>query len=128
MMRPLFRATTMSRAAEFFLRHPENLLLVKREGDGGVLVCATADNLTTEQKEAFVRYLCTEGFGSGDFESLDECHERIPDPGFQPVRWIIDASWPEVDPVYARHLQRLCWCAAGTMMIWLVLMVVLVWC
>ena len=128
MMRPLFRVTTMSRAAEFFVRHPENLLLVKREGAGGMLVCATADNLTMEQKEAFVRYLCAEGFGSGDFESLDGIHERAPDPEVRPVRWIVDSSWPEVDPVYARHLQRLCWCAAGTTVVWLALTVVLVWC
>ena len=127
-MQPLFRAPRTSRAAEFFLRHPENLLQVKRERDGGVLVCATADNLTVEQQEAFVRYLGAEGFMSGAFEPVGWFRGRNPDPEVQPVRWIVDPSWPEIDLVYARHLQRLCWCAAGTTMAWLALMVVLVCC
>ena len=62
MRRPLFHRQTTVGAAEFRLRHPGNLLLVKKERDGGVLICAKEDNLSAEQRAAFVRYLQVEGF------------------------------------------------------------------
>ena len=128
-MRPLFRKRAKEGTAEFHLCHPENLLLVRRKRDGGVLVCATADNLSTEQQSAFIRYLSEEGFVSGALiepsgwllESSLDCEEW-------PVRWIIDPTWPEIDPVYARHIQRLCWYVAGTTMVWLALIAALVCC
>ncbi len=111
-MQPLFRKRTTGTAAEFYLRRPENLLLVKRERDGGVLICATADNLSEVQRAAFVRYLNEEGFVLAALELS--------------VRWIVDSTWPQVDPVYLRHLQRLCWCLAGTMVVCLALVAALV--
>ena len=128
-MRPLFRQRRTNRTAEFRLRRPENRLLVKGEGDGSVLICATADNLSVEQQTAFVRYLGEEGFMSGAwFEATDRPVEWSSDHEGRPVRWVIDPAWPEPDPVYARHLQRLCWYATGTMMVWLALLAVLVCC
>lgn len=91
-----------------------------------MLICATADNLTPEQKEAFIQYLFREGFMDGDFNALDRFHARVLDRERQPVRWIVDPSWPEIDPVYALHIQRLCWYTAGTVMVWFTLMAVLV--
>ncbi len=126
MMRPLFRKPIAGETAEFYLRQPENLLLVKRERDGGVLICATADNLTSEQREAFVRYLSTEGFAPGAAGTLGWFHESTPDREESQVRWIVDPSWPTIDPSYVRHLRRLCWYTAGTMLVWLALIVALV--
>ena len=127
-MRPLFRQTPAGGTAEFYLRQPANLLLVKRERDGGVLICATADNLSTEQQEAFVRYLCAEGFASGAAGKSGWLREWCSDRETPPVRWIVDPSWPEADPAFTRHLQRLCWYMAGTLVVWLSLMAVLVCC
>ena len=79
MMRPRFRKQTTGGTAEFYLRHPENLLLVKRERDGGTLVCATTDNLTTEQREAFVSYLTSEGFVPISVEVSEWLPQRFPD-------------------------------------------------
>lgn len=116
-MRPLLHKGPTRRTTEFYLRSPENLLLVKEEREGGVLVCSTADNLSTEQRMAFVCYLCVEGFVSGVCESADWCLESFPTREIQPVRWIIDPSWPLPDPVYVKYLPRLCGCIAGTMMV-----------
>ena len=126
MMRLLFRNPKASGTAEFLLRHPSNLLLVKRDREGRVLICATADNLTAVQQEAFVHYLCLEGFVSTVPDPLNGFHEQISDWKEQPVRWIVDPSWPEVDPVYVRHLRRLCWYTAGTMVVWVAVIVTLV--
>ena len=126
MTRPLFHKPKTSGTAEFLLRQPENLLLVKREKDGGVLICATADNLTAAQQEAFFHYLCVEGFVSMVSEPRDGFHACIRDWKEQPVRWIVDPSWPEVDPVYAGHLQRLCWYTAGTMVVWVAVVLAMV--
>ncbi len=123
---PFRDSTTACRTAEFYLRHPETLLLVQGVEEGRVLICATTDNLTPEQQEAFVQYLCAEGFMVGDPEPFDRFHERVLNREGQPVRWIVDPSWPEVDPAYTLHIQRLCWCTAGIMMVWLTLMAVLV--
>ena len=127
-MKPLLRKPKTRGAAEFHLRHPENLLLVRGTEEGGVLICATADNLTPQQREAFVRYLGVEGFVAGDAEPPDRFHERLFNGEGQPVRWIVDPSWPEVDPAYALHIRRLCWYAAGTVMVWCTLLAVLVCC
>lgn len=119
--RPLARAT-----AEFYLRRPGNFLLVQGTREGEILVCATADNLTPEQREAFVRYLGAEGFMAGDPAPPGPFHERVLGQEGLRVRWRVDPSWPAVDPSYAWHLRRLCWCTAGTTMVWLALMAVLV--
>ena len=128
MIRPLLRRRTTSGTAEFYLRHPENRLLVNRERDGGVLVCATADNLDREQQAAFVHYLNAEGFAPCELAPSDRLHERLPGLEEPTVRWIVDPSWPEVDAVYARHLQRLCWYLMGAMMVCLELVIALVCC
>ena len=128
MIRPLLRRRTTKGTAEFLLRRPENLLLVKEERNGGLLICATADNLGAEHKEAFVRYLQMEGFVSGVFASSDWFQERVADWRGSAVRWIVDSSWSKADPVYARHVQRLCWCLAGITVAWLALVIALVCC
>ena len=126
--RPLLRQRAKDGEAEFRLCRPENRLLVKREKDGGVLICATADNLSAEQKEAFILYLCAEGFASAEAGGSAWLRELGPGSEGQAVRWIVDPSWPEPDPVYTRHLQRLCWLIVGTVMAWLVLVAAVVCC
>ena len=127
-MHPLFRPPSKGGTAEFYLRHPRNLLLVKREGSGGVLICATADNLSAEQKEAFVSYLRAEGFAPDEAGGSAWFRELILELERQNVRWIVDPFWPEPDPVYTRHLQRLCWLIVGTVLAWLVLVAAVVCC
>ena len=56
------RTVTTPEMAEFYRCSPENLLLVRGTRTGGVLICATADNLSPAQREAFIRYLWVEGF------------------------------------------------------------------
>lgn len=102
---------TARRTAEFSLRCPENLLLVQRT-ESALLIYATANNLTLEQRAAFIRYLRAEGFVGGDFTQWSHSDKPIMTPGVQPVRWVIDPCWPEVDPAYALHIQRLCWYTA----------------
>ncbi len=114
---PFRQSTTTRGAAESYLYQLKNLLLVRGEGDGKVIICALANNLTPEQQDASIRYLCAEGFLAGDLEPLGRFHERMLDLEEQPVRWIIDPSWPSIDPSYALHIKRLCWYTAGTMMI-----------
>ena len=125
-MHSLSRQPSKDGTAEFYLHHPENFLLVKRERSGGLLICATADNLTAESKEAFILYLCAEGFASDGPERSEWLREARLDTEGQAVRWIVDPSWPEADPVYTQHLRRLCWLIVGTVMIWLALMVAMV--
>ena len=72
-----FRKTNARGAAEAFLRYPENLLLVQGVGEGRVLIYATGNNLTLEQKEAFIRYLSVEGFISSDPEPPSRFHRLI---------------------------------------------------
>ncbi len=90
-----------------------------------MLICATANNLTPAQRKAFIRYLGAEGF-MANLETPCRFHEQILDQEGQALRWRVDPSWPKVDPAYAWHVRRLCWCLAGTMMIWLTLMAALV--
>ena len=125
-MKPSFLRPVARRAAGFYFPRPGNLLLVHGAREGKISVYATTDNLNQEQQEAFIQYLCAEDFVSGDDKPSDGFHGRGLDPEKPPVRWIVDPSWPAADAAYALHVQRLCWCVAGTMMVWLVLMVVLV--
>ncbi len=125
-MKLSFRKSFARGAAEFFLHNPENFLLVQGTGTGGMLIRATADNLTPAQREIFIQYLCAEGFIDGNCESPSRFHERIQNETQQPVRWIVDPFWPVVDPAYALHIRRLRWWIAGTMMVWLALMALLV--
>ena len=122
-----FRKPIARGAAEFYLRHPENLLLVRRTA-GGVLVCATTDNLSTAEQEAFIHYLCAEGFMTADCEPQDRVHDPVPDHDEPLVRWIVDPSWPEVDPEYASHLQRLCRYTTGFLVVFLALVAVMICC
>ena len=123
-----FRKPNARGSAEFYFRHPENLLLVRGTAVGGVLVCATADNLSMAEQEAFILYLCAEGFMTADGEPRDRAHDHVPDPGRRHVQWIVDPSWPEVDPEYALHIQRLGRYTAGFLMVFLALVVVMICC
>lgn len=76
MIRPLF-CPPASGGTAFSLRRPGNRLLVKRERDGGVLIRATADNLTAAPREVLVRYLDAEGCVPGVFAPPGGFHERI---------------------------------------------------
>lgn len=64
-MKPPFRRPAAGGTAEFYVRQLENVVLVQRNGDVQMIVCATADNLTSEQRKAFIR-LGAEGFMVGD--------------------------------------------------------------
>ena len=123
MLRPPFHQTRPDGTA-FRLRRPGNLLLVKREGVAGWLVCATTDNLTTARQTAFIGYLCAEGFISTAFEPMNDFTAWKE----APVRWIVDPSWPEIDPVYARHLRCIRWCLVGTMAAWVAVIIALLYC
>jgi hypothetical protein len=46
---------------EFRHHHPDNTLTVENY-PGGVIVCATHDNLSPSQRRQFIRYLAAEGF------------------------------------------------------------------
>ena len=124
---PLRKGTTPD-TAEFYRRSPENLLLVQGTSTGRVLVRATADNLTPEQQEAFIRYLQAEGFMAAGSDSPDRFGAWKLNRDMCLVRWIVDASWPDVDPAYALHLRRLSLCTLGIVVVWLAVMTVLVCC
>ena len=125
MKRP-FRRPLARGSAEFYLRQPENLLLVRGTADGGVLVCATADNLSTAEQEAFIEYLCAEGFLTAAGRPPDQALDRMPGHDEPSVRWIVDPSWPEVDPGYALHIQRLARYTAGSLIVFLALVAVMI--
>ena len=116
-MRSLIRQPPPGGGAEFCLHQPANLLLVKRERDGGVVICATEDNLSTEQREAFVRYLYAEGFTAGVAGQSEWFRDWCSNREKPSVRWIVDLTGPEADPAFTRHIQRLCWYTAGTMVV-----------
>lgn len=117
-MKFLFPRFTSPRLAEFRFRYPANFLSVRITRTGNVVILITANNLTSEQQTAFVCYLYTEGFiddfrpSTGAAESEWNQEQRLP-------RWIVDATWPEVDPMYDLHLRRLRLCTFGFGMAWL---------
>ena len=124
---PLHKSTAFG-AAEFYRRDPENFLLLQRTEKGGMLICATADNLTPTQQEAFIQYLCAEGFVVADSEPLDCFEERRSCDENFPVRWMVGSSWRSVDPVYTLYMRRLCLCTLGIFLVWSALMIALVFC
>ena len=127
-MKLSFRKPIARGSAEFYLRRPENLLLVRGTAAGGVLVCATADNLSITEQEAFIHYLCAEGFVTADGEPQDRDHDPVLDHDGQLVQWIVDPSWPEVGPEYTLHIQRLGRYTAGFLMVFLALVAAMICC
>ena len=120
------RPLTASGTARFYWRDPENLLLVQESISAGVLICAAEDNLTTAQREGFIRYLRAEGFITANSAAPDRFGERAASQERVSVRWIIDSSRPKIDPSYALHIRRLSLCLLGTVVVWLALMTALI--
>ena len=127
-MKVPFLQRSERRPTGFYFPRPGNLLLVHGTGEGEVSVYATTDNLSREQQAAFIRYLCAEGFLRIDCELPGCFDQNVRDQEQPPVRWIVDPSWREADAAFALHIRRLCWCTAGTLMVWLAFMAALVCC
>ncbi len=113
-----FRHPSLPRTAEFHFHYPASFLCVRTMWTEEVVILTTVDHLTQEQRAVFVCYLHAEGFiddfrpPSGSAESEWDQEQRLP-------RWIVDATWSEVDPMYALHIRQLLLCALGLGMAWL---------
>ena len=125
-MQPLFRRFTAPGATEFHLRGSGNRLQVQTARTGEVTVYATLDDLTLLQREAFIEYLRAEGFVATNDASSAEFGECLWSPECASTRWLVDATWPDVDSTYLLHIRTLRWCALGVLVVWLTGMVVLV--
>src|SRR5690349_973466 len=83
-----YATTGVPTQAEFYYYRTDNLLRVENES-GRVKVRAMRDNLTAEEKSAFVRQLASEGFIPDEFQDFSETKST----GDGRVRWEIDDSW-----------------------------------
>ena len=85
---------------EFYFRDLDNLILVE-SSEGGVLIRTTRNNVPERRRQFFVRELAAEGYIPDRYQWLAEAGCD----GLEPVRWVHDASWLEVDAIFLQENQ-----------------------
>jgi hypothetical protein len=105
------------RRFEFCYPQTDTLLLVE-EADDEVLIRATRNTFSEEQKIAFVRSLASEGFISDSFR----WSASIGRGSDGHVRWVVDYSWLELsEEVLAPSRQFMTRLFVGAGLLWLLL-------
>ena len=85
---------------EFYFRDLDNLILVE-SSEEGVLIRTTRHNVPERRRQFFVRELAAEGYIPDRYQWL----AGAGCDGLEPVRWVHDASWLELDPIILQENQ-----------------------
>src|SRR5947209_6567377 len=103
---------------DFYFPKFDNMILVESGEDETVLIRATRDSFSDDQKAFFIRQLATEGFIPERFEFFTG---SIGD--FTGIRWVIDFSWLEIPREVTRRSNRFMAKALGAAaLIWILAM------
>jgi hypothetical protein len=111
-----------SKGFDFYFPKQDLMILVEADQDDGVLIRATRDTFSEDQKACFIRELALEGFIPESYQFFSGSISE-----YQGIRWTIDYSWLEIPPDVIRRSNRFMRVTfAAIAIVWLLAMTTLV--
>ncbi len=111
--------TARAKARKFYFVRRDCLVRVVNQGNK-VIVRASRDNFSNQEKAFFIRHLGAEGFIPDEYQRFAKGRSEA----VLRVQWCVDQSWINLDPAVRERAfhQVLCTLAAGAL-VWLISMI-----